>query len=70
MQTQPQVSFDDLPIDEAVRDAALDHIAELERYSDRITGCHVVVAQPHRHQFTHTARAFDVSRRFFKPRGL
>ena len=49
MQTQPQVSIDDLPIDEAVRDAALDHIAELERYSDRITGCHVVVAQPHRH---------------------
>lgn len=49
MQTQPQVSFDDLPIDEAVRDAALDHVAELERYSNRITGCHVVVAQPHRH---------------------
>jgi len=49
MQTQPQVSFDDLPVDEAVRDAALDHIAQLERLSDRITGCHVVVAQPHRH---------------------
>lgn len=49
MQTQPQVSFDDLPVDDAVRDAALDHIAELERFSDRITGCHVVVAQPHRH---------------------
>lgn len=49
MQTIPQVSFDDLPIDEAVRDAALDHVAQLERLSDRITGCHVVVAQPHRH---------------------
>jgi cold shock CspA family protein len=49
MQTEPQVSFDDLPVDEAVRDAALDHIAQLERLSDRITGCHVVVAQPHRH---------------------
>ncbi len=49
MQTQPSVSFDDLPIDEAVRAAALDHVAELERYSNRITGCHVVVAQPHRH---------------------
>jgi cold shock CspA family protein len=36
-------------VDEAVRDAALDHIAQLERLSDRITGCHVVVAQPHRH---------------------
>jgi cold shock CspA family protein/ribosome-associated translation inhibitor RaiA len=49
MQTQPQVSFDDLPVDDAVRDAALDHIAQLETFSDRITGCHVVVAQPHRH---------------------
>lgn len=49
MQTQPQVSFDDLPIDEQVRDAALDHVAQLERVYDKITGCHVVIAQPHRH---------------------
>ena len=49
MQTAAQVSFDDLPVDEAVRDAALEHVAELERFSHRITGCHVVVAQPHRH---------------------
>ena len=49
MQTAPQVSFDDLPVDPAVRAAALDHIAQLERLCDRITGCHVVVAQPHRH---------------------
>jgi len=49
MQTEPQVSFDDLPVDEAVRDAALEHVAQLERLYDRITGCHVVVAQPHRH---------------------
>lgn len=48
MQTQPQVTFDDLPVNEAVREAALDHIRHLERFSDRITGCHVVVAQPHR----------------------
>jgi cold shock CspA family protein len=49
MQTQPQVSFDDLPVDEAVRNAVLDHVSQLERLSDRITGCHVVIAQPHRH---------------------
>jgi cold shock CspA family protein len=48
MQTQPQVTFDDIAIDEAVREAAFDHVEQLERYSDRITGCHVVVAQPHR----------------------
>jgi len=49
MQTQPQVSFDDLPVDEQVRDAALDQVAALERLWGRITGCHVVIAQPHRH---------------------
>jgi cold shock CspA family protein len=49
VQTQPQVSFDDMPVNEAVREAALEHVAQLERLSDRITGCHVVVAQPHRH---------------------
>ena len=49
MQTQPQVSFDDLPVDESVRAAVLDHVSQLERLSDRITGCHVVIAQPHRH---------------------
>jgi cold shock CspA family protein len=48
MQTDPQVSFDDLPVDDAVRAAALEHVAHLERFSDRITGCHVVIAQPHR----------------------
>lgn len=49
MQTQAQVSFDDIPIDEAVRDAALEHIEHLETFYDQITGCHVVIAQPHRH---------------------
>ena len=49
MQTQAQISFDDIPIDDAVRDAALEHIDQLERFCDRITGCHVVIAQPHRH---------------------
>lgn len=49
MQTQAQVSFDDIPIDEAVRSAALEHIDQLETRYDRITGCHVVIAQPHRH---------------------
>jgi cold shock CspA family protein len=49
MQTEPQVSFDDLPVDPDVRAAALEHVAHLERFTDRITGCHVVVAQPHRH---------------------
>jgi len=58
MQTQPSVSFDDLPVDEAVRQAALEHVAQLEQLSDRITGCHVVVAQPHRHH--RSGRLFSV----------
>ena len=58
MQTQPQVTFDDLPVDEAVREAALEHIDHLERSYDRITGCDVVVAQPHRHQ--HEGRLYSV----------
>jgi ribosome-associated translation inhibitor RaiA len=49
MQTQAQISFDDIPIDDAVRDAAIEHIDQLESFSNRITGCHVVIAQPHRH---------------------
>jgi len=49
MQTQPQVSFDGIPVDDSLRDAALEHIDRLEDFCDRITGCHVVIAQPHRH---------------------
>ena len=49
MQTEPQICFDDIPVDEQVRDEALAGIADLERIYDRITGCHVVIAQPHRH---------------------
>ena len=50
MQTEPQVSFDDIPVDAAVREAALRHIDGLDSVYDRITGCHVVIAQPHRHK--------------------
>ena len=49
MQTEPQISFDGIPADPAVRDAALEHVQQLESLFGRITGCHVVVAQPHRH---------------------
>jgi cold shock CspA family protein len=48
MQTEPQICFDDIPVDECVRTEALQSIADLERVSDRIIGCHVVIAKPHR----------------------
>jgi len=49
MQTQPQVSFHGLVADEEAREAVLDHVTQLDRIWDRITGCHVVITQPHRH---------------------
>lgn len=52
MQTQPQVSFDDVELTdevrERVRDEVLDWIGQLERFHPRITGCHVVIGMPHR----------------------
>ena len=38
MQTQAQISFDDIPIDEAVRDEALEHIDQLENHVRRRQG--------------------------------
>jgi cold shock CspA family protein len=67
MQTEPQVSFDDLPVDPDVRAAALEHVAHLERFTDRITGCHVVVAQPHRHH--RRGRLFSVRVELVVPGG-
>lgn len=58
MQTLPQISFDDIPPDPAVQDAALEHVRQLESLYGRITGCHVVVAQPHRHH--REGRAYSV----------
>lgn len=52
MQTQPQVSFDDVELTDEVRerlrDEVLDWIEQLERFHHRITGCHVVIGMPHR----------------------
>lgn len=49
MQTDALVCFDDMPVDEGVRSAALEHVAHLEKLHGRITGCKVVISQPHRH---------------------
>lgn len=58
MQTEPRVSCDDIPVDEAVRDLAAEHIDGLEAISDRLNGCHMTIAQPHGHAAHH-----DVARR-------
>jgi cold shock CspA family protein len=48
MQTPPQVSFVGVSPSDAVRDAVLEAIDHLEQFHSRITGCHVVIAVPHR----------------------
>lgn len=50
MQTQPTVSFDGVAVDDAIRDAALAHVHDLEKLSRDIVGCHVVLSQPHQHR--------------------
>ncbi len=49
MQIEPEVVFDDIPVSEPAREAAFDHVRQLEEFYGRITGCTVVIALPHRH---------------------
>jgi len=48
MQTEPQVTFHGLPVSDDIERAVRDEVDKLERFCDRITGCHVVIAAPHR----------------------
>lgn len=50
MQKEPQISFRDIEPSDAIRDKILERIERLERYSDEIIGCQVVVETPHRHK--------------------
>ncbi len=49
MQVPVQITFRDVPhsghLDERIRE----HAARLEEFYDRITSCHVVIEEPHRH---------------------
>ncbi len=58
MQIPVQVSFKDVPVSDAVEAAAWEHVAELERFCDRITSCRVVIAAPHRRH--HKGAVFTV----------
>ncbi|CAG0984400.1 Cold shock-like protein [Phycisphaerales bacterium] len=50
MQVPINIAFQGVPVSEAVQRAVWRHGAELERFYDRMTGCHVVIAAPHRRQ--------------------
>jgi ribosomal subunit interface protein len=51
-QTQIQVTFRELAHSDAIEAYVRKHAAKLERFSGRITGCHVVLEEPHRHQLS------------------
>lgn len=48
MQTDPRVTFRGMPVSDDIERAARDEVDKLERFHDRITSCHVVIARPHR----------------------
>lgn len=58
MQTEPSITWRDIPHSEAIDEIIRTRIAALERFRQGIIGCHVVVSAPqNRHR---TARGFDV----------
>jgi len=46
MQVPVIIAFDGVPESDAVQQAARQHAAELEQFTDRITSCRVVIARP------------------------
>jgi ribosomal subunit interface protein len=50
MQLPVQVTFRDMPQSNAIEAYIRKHAAKLETFSPRITGCHIVLEAPHKHQ--------------------
>ncbi len=48
MPTPTQVTFRDMPVSDAVEARCWKEAEKLERYFDRIVGCHVTIAESHR----------------------
>lgn len=48
MQNEPEISFRDIEPSDAVRSKIQERIERLERYSDDLIGCRVVVGTPHK----------------------
>lgn len=49
MQTEPQVTFRNVPASEVVEANIRSHIDKLEQFYNRLMGCRVVVEVPHKH---------------------
>ncbi len=45
-----QITFRDMPLSDAVEQRIREKAVKLERFNDRILGCHVVVEMPQRHK--------------------
>jgi ribosomal subunit interface protein len=58
MQTPLQITLRHLDASPALEARIREHVERLERFHDRITGCHVVVAAPAAHR--HKGAPFDV----------
>ena len=58
MKLELQVTFRDVEPSGGVEQAIRDKAAKLDQFYDRITGCRVVVAAPHRHH--HKGRLYNV----------
>jgi ribosomal subunit interface protein len=50
MQTQLKITLQDLPYSDALDARIREKVAKLEKAFPRLTGCHVVVSEPHRHK--------------------
>jgi ribosome-associated translation inhibitor RaiA len=68
MQVPLKIVFRDVPASTAVEAKVTEHVRALERYFDRLTGCRVTVARPHRHQ--HKGQPYEVSIRLTVPGGV
>ncbi len=49
MQVPTQITFRNIPHSEKVEAQVREHVAKLEKFCDRITSCHVVIEETHRH---------------------
>jgi ribosomal subunit interface protein len=59
MQIPLQITFKNMTSSPAIEGRIREKARKLERFSDRIAGCHVVVEAPHRHQ--RTGKLYQVS---------
>ena len=61
MQNELKITFQDMAHSAAVEARIREKAAKLEKLYPRLTGCHVVVSEPHRHQQRHRLLAVGIT---------